>query len=215
MLIARKLRVACGISAGGDITAGGDIRAGGDLSVNGNLTVGGTGSFGGDVSIGDCVLTCSATGLVVTSTSGSVTVGGGASAYGYVYNTDGQSVAIDAPVYFNSNGPLLGVTHVAAADPTGFPVNIVAAGVYSISFSVSGVEASQFAIFVNGTAAASTIYGSGAGTQQNTGQAILTLGAGDVITLVNHSSAAAVTLQTPSGGTESNVTASLLIMKLA
>jgi hypothetical protein len=59
------------------------------------------------------------------------------------------------------------------------------------------------------------VYGSGAGTQQDNGQVILTLSAGDVLTLVNHSSAAAVTLQTLAGGTQTNVNASLLIEKLA
>jgi len=37
----------------------------------------------------------------------------------------------------------------------------------------------------------------------------------DVLTLVNHSSAAAVTLQTLAGGTQINVNASLLIERLA
>jgi hypothetical protein len=44
---------------------------------------------------------------------------------------------------------------------------------------------------------------------------ILVLGAGDVITLRNHSSAAAVTLQTLAGGTQTNVNASVSIEKLA
>jgi hypothetical protein len=83
-----------------------------------------------------------------------------------------------------------------------------------VQFSVSGVEPGQFALFVNGAAAPGTVYGSGAGTQQDNGQVILTLSASDVLTLVNHSSAAAVTLQTLAGGTQTNVNASLLIEKL-
>ena len=59
-----------------------------------------------------------------------------------------------------------------------------------IAFLVSGVEPNQFGLFVDGTPAAGTVYGSGAGAQQNTGQAILVLGAGDVLTVMNHSSAA-------------------------
>jgi hypothetical protein len=58
------------------------------------------------------------------------------------------------------------------------------------------------------------VFGSGAGTQQNNGQVILTLVAGDVLTLHNHTSAAAVTLQTLAGGTVANVNASVLIRKL-
>jgi hypothetical protein len=119
-------------------------------------------------------------------------------------------VAIEAPVLFSSSGPLNGITH-APGDPG---IVVTNAGVYEITFSVSGVEPSQFAVFVNGAAVPETIYGSGAGTQQDTGQAIVTLGAGDVLTLVNHSSAAAVTLQTLAGGTQTNVNASVVITKL-
>ena len=108
---------------------------------------------------------------------------------------------------FDSNGPLLGVTHTPGSDT----IVIVNAGVYGISFVVAGVEPNQFALFINGAPATSSVYGSGAGTQPNAGQTILTLAAGDVIMLVNHSSAAAVTLQTLAGGTQTNVNASTLI----
>jgi hypothetical protein len=70
------------------------------------------------------------------------------------------------------------------------------------------------AITVNGTVAAGSIYGSGAGTQQNNGQVILRLSAGDVMTIRNHSSASAVTLQTLAGGTQQNANASIAIEKL-
>jgi len=137
----------------------------------------------------------------------------GLSDYAYVYNTAAAVVPIEADVPFSANGVLTaGFTH--APGSTG--VTVVAAGVYKIGFSVSGVEPGQFALFVNGTLASpGTIYGSGAGTQQNTGQTILVLGAGDVLALRNHSSAAAVTLQTLAGGTQTSVNASILIEKLS
>jgi hypothetical protein len=131
--------------------------------------------------------------------------------YGYVYNITAQSVAVEAPIVFDSNGPLLGVTH-ATPSPS---IVIVDAGIYAITFSVSGTEPNQFAIFINGAVSPSTIYGSGAGTQQNTGQAILSLGAGDIITLVNHSSAAAVGLASVIGGTQANINASVIITRLS
>ena len=81
---------------------------------------------------------------------------------------------------------------------------------------MSGVEPNQFSIFINGAPSApGTIYGSGAGTQQNTGFGTLTLGAGDVITLRNHSSASAVTLQTLAGGTQLNANAAIAVERLA
>ena len=70
-----------------------------------------------------------------------------------------------------------GITH----GPGDAGIQLVNAGTYKVTFSVSGIEPSQMALFVNGVAASGTVYGSGAGTQQNTGQAILILGAGDVL----------------------------------
>lgn len=132
--------------------------------------------------------------------------------YGYVYNlTPNAGIAIEAPIPFDSNGPLLGVTHT----PTSPSVVITNAGVYSVTFSVSGTEPNQFTLFVNGVPNTSTVYASGAGTQQNNGQVILALGAGDVLTLVNHSSASAIILAPTVGGTQANVNASILIRRLA
>jgi hypothetical protein len=59
-----------------------------------------------------------------------------------------------------------------------------------------------------------TVYGSGAGTQQNNGQAIFGVAAGGVLTVRSYTSAAAVTLQTLAGGTQTNVNASVVIEKL-
>ena len=122
-------------------------------------------------------------------------------------------VPIEADVIFDMNGVLTpGITHA----PVTAGIVVVSAGTYSISYTVSGVEPNQFSLFVNGAPVPfGSVYGSGAGTQPNHGQIILVLGAGDVITLRNHSSAAAVTLQTLAGGTQTNVNASILIEKLA
>ena len=136
---------------------------------------------------------------------------GGLAAFGYVYNQGAETVAIEAPVAFDMNGPLVGITH-APGNPG---VVFTNSGTYAVFFSVSGVEPGQFALFVNGAPVQGTVYGSGAGTQQDTGHALITISANDTLTLVNHSSAAAVTLQTLAGGTQANVNASLLIEKLA
>lgn len=58
------------------------------------------------------------------------------------------------------------------------------------------------------------VFGSGAGTQQNNGELIFSATAGDVVSLRNHSSAAAVTLASNVGGTQQNVNASLIFQKL-
>jgi len=121
-------------------------------------------------------------------------------------------VPIEADVTFDTNGVLTpGITHA----PGGGAIAVVNAGTYKVTFTVTGVEPNQMALFVNGSLAAGTVYGSGAGTQPNVGQAILTLGAGDVLRLRNHSSASGVTLQTLAGGTQTNVNASVAIEKVA
>jgi hypothetical protein len=56
------------------------------------------------------------------------------------------------------------------------------------------------ALFVNGSLVLGTVYGSGAGTQQNTGQALINIPAGGVLTVRNHTSSAAVGLASTIGG---------------
>jgi len=136
---------------------------------------------------------------------------GGSSDYGYIYNLTPQTVAVEDDVLFDSNGVLTaGITHA----PGTSQITVVNAGDYKVTFSVSGTESNQFALFLNGIEVAGTVYGSGAGTQQNTGQSIITIGANDVLTLRNHSSTAAVGLASVIGGTQANVNASIAIEKL-
>jgi len=135
----------------------------------------------------------------------------GLAEYGYVYNLTPRTVPIEADVIFDTNGVLTpGVTHTTGTAL----IRVINAGTYKISYSVSGTESNQFALFVNGNLVPGSIYGSGAGTQQNTGQVIVTLGAGDSFTLRNHTSSAAVGLQTLAGGTQANVNASVVIEKI-
>ncbi len=76
------------------------------------------------------------------------------------------------------------------------------------------VEPTQFTLFQNNNPVAGGTYGSGAGTQADPGMVIITASTGDVLTLKNHTSAAAVTLQTLAGGTQTNANASILILKI-
>ena len=132
--------------------------------------------------------------------------------YAYIYNLTVQDVGVEDDVVFDTNGILtLGFTHA----PLSSIIVIVEEGIYKVDFSVSGTEPNQFALFLNGVVVPGTVYGSGAGTQQNTGQAIFPIGAGDALTLRNHSSAAAVGLASVIGGTQANVNASISILKLS
>ena len=131
-------------------------------------------------------------------------------AYAYIFNLEEQTVAIDAAVRFDSNGVILGVAH----DPGTAEIRIVMAGVYTIAFSLSGAEPSQFGVFVNGQVVLGAVFGSGAGAQQNNGQITVALAAKDVVTVVNFGSAAAVTLPSFTGGKQANVNASISIQKI-
>jgi hypothetical protein len=138
--------------------------------------------------------------------------GSGLTEYGYVYNLTAQSVAVEGDVTFSNNGVMVGAI---AHTPGAAAITLGNAGNYAIWFNVAGVESNQFAVYLNGAAVSGAIYGSGAGTQPNPGMVILAAAAGDVITLRNHSSASAVTLQTLAGGTQTNSNASVLIQKIS
>ncbi|MGG0644387.1 collagen-like protein, partial [Sporosarcina gallistercoris] len=144
--------------------------------------------------------------------TGATGMAGGLSEFGYVYNLTPRTVAIEEDVIFDSNGIITpGITHILGTTD----IVVTTPGNYEVTFSVSGTEPNQFALFINGGLVAGTVYGSGAGTQQNNGQVIMTMSAGDVLTLRNHSSAAAVGLASNIGGTQENVNASIVIKLLS
>jgi hypothetical protein len=141
--------------------------------------------------------------------------GSGLANYAYIYNSALQVVGQEDPIIFAFNGiTTSGISHTAGDAE----IIVVNPGIYKVDFSVSGLtgQTNQFALFVNGTPAPGTIYGSGAGDQQNTGQVILELGADDVLTVVNHTSPGAATLPNPvpDGGLGSSVNASITILQL-
>lgn len=134
-----------------------------------------------------------------------------ATAFAYIYNLSSQVVAVEGDISFSNNGIIIGnIIHTAgtAAIVLGTP------GYYAIWFNVAGVEANQFTLYQNGFPVAGATYGSGAVTQPNPGMVIIAAASSDVLTLRNHTSATAVTLQALAGGTQLNANASILIQKL-
>ena len=169
--------------------------------------IGSTGATGLDGATG-------ATGVGLegaTGATGPVGGGGGILGFVYVYNLSAQVVPIGSDISFDSTGPITATdfTHSGAS------ITINTMGTYSATFSVSGTEPNQFALFLNGTLIFGSIYGSGAGTQQNTGQTIFKANPADILTVRNHLSTAAVTLATPIGGTAANSNASISILHIA
>ncbi len=134
--------------------------------------------------------------------------------YGFFYSvTTTGTIAPDVAFPLFVNGAFTsGFTHVAGSTD----VVIVTPGVYAVEYGVEVLEASQIALFLDGVVVPGSIYGSGAGTQQNNGSFILTtVSANQVLTLRNHTSAAAITPQVPSGGTAENNVSFIRIRSLA
>jgi len=129
----------------------------------------------------------------------------------YVYSRSSQAIPTQASVYFELNGFITdGFVHI----PGSPQITINQPGIYKVNFSVSCDSPNQFALFLNNVVVPGSIYGSGAGTQQNNGYAIITAAAGDVLTLQNHNSVVTVFLSSNIGGIEFNVNASIMIEKL-
>lgn len=92
-------------------------------------------------------------------------------------------------------------------------IGATAGGLYDIEFSVSGAEPNAFGIFVNGILMPGTLYGSGAGTQQNNGTGTLALVAADIVSIRTVANAAAITLQLAGTTDDSMVVGSIKLIK--
>jgi hypothetical protein len=133
-------------------------------------------------------------------------------AYGYIYNLSAQSVSQEAAITFDTNAILVGITHTAGSSDVG----ITSSGTYMVTFSVTAGQQAQFALFRNGSVVPGGIYGSGSGNEDDFGQVIVTLTAGDVLNIVNHTSkTSSVSLSNVAGGSQNNVDASIVIEKIA
>jgi len=144
---------------------------------------------------------------------------GAALNFAYVYNTSIQTVDVESDCTFDHNGIIsAGITHTVGTAQ----INIGNSGIYSVIFSVAGDFSNQFALAVNGTPVAASIFGVDEGDFEgpnfiipNTGFAILALTAGDVLTLRNHTSTEFIPLPLQVGGTQFAVNAAMLIKRLA
>lgn len=100
-------------------------------------------------------------------------------AWGYVFQVNTQTIAVGAPINYSNNGPLSGVNHVPGASR----IEVVQAGIYSISFSVYTAQNNpqDWAVIVNGVQR-SRFNSAG---QTISGVTLLSLNAGDSITIRN------------------------------
>ncbi|MCB8818125.1 hypothetical protein LJE72_21800, partial [Desulfosporosinus sp. SRJS8] len=131
--------------------------------------------------------------------------------YAYVFNTGEQAVPIEGDLTFSTNGALFGPNHIVGTGE----VAITSSGIYAVWFIVAGAEANQFTLFQNGVEISGSIYGSGDVTQPNPGMVIISAEAGDTLNVRNHTSLTPVNLQDTAGGTQPNVNASIMLLKLS
>jgi BclA C-terminal domain/Collagen triple helix repeat (20 copies) len=134
------------------------------------------------------------------------------SEYAYIYNLTPRTVAIDDPYAFDTNGAMTtGITHVIGTSE----ITLNVAGTYKVSYTLTAEEANQMALFLGEAPIDGSIYGSEAGAQPNTGQAIITVPGGALLSLRNYSSDSGVSLPPSPGGTQPNTNASITIEKLS
>ncbi len=138
-----------------------------------------------------------------TGATGPAGTGAGLAAFGYIYSLAAGTaitVAGGTDVIFSDNGPLFNVVHALAT-----PQIIVAlAGTYQIFYSIdvtAGIGAS-IALAVNGVVNPSTPVTILAATGIVAGKAMLTLAAGDTVTLRNNSLLAITLAAAPSVGSQ-------------
>lgn len=139
-------------------------------------------------------------------------------AFLYATSTSSQTVLADAVVAFDQvNGETPGAFSTDVLDDAFTAVN---AGVYKVSFGVASLLAAQIDVEVDGVAptGGALVFGSDGGAVDPTttgGTAVLTLAAGQTITLANRGAATGIDLASPVGGTGPSISAWILIEKLS
>lgn len=133
-----------------------------------------------------------------------------ASNYGYIYNTGNQSIPIEGDIPFTANGALLGITHSVGTSP----ITIDNEGTYAVWFIINGQEANQFALFQNNDFVPGSIYGTAGTSNSNAGMTMISAAAGDIVSIRNHTSDGTVTMDNSAGGTQTNISASIMIIRI-
>ncbi|HOB64884.1 MAG TPA: hypothetical protein PKH08_06990 [Clostridia bacterium] len=137
--------------------------------------------------------------------------GPGVLAAAYIYSTDAQTVANGAPVVFNSSPSL---APIAFAPPSSSIT--LSAGTYLINFVLSydTITPAVFGIGINGIITQANTYVNRENGTQLYGQALITLGAAAVISLIN-ATGMAVNLSNGLPMQANAVSASMTILKIA
>jgi hypothetical protein len=132
--------------------------------------------------------------------------------YAFLYDVLGQTVAPSGDVLFRTEGPMTSeFAHVAGSSSITFATG----GIFKVAISIAGSLRNQVGVTLNGVSVVGAIFGTDDNSQQNAGQTIISVAAGQVMTVRNQSTTAAIPLDNTAGGTATNVDASILIERLA
>jgi len=136
----------------------------------------------------------------------------GMDSYGTYFAMMGQTVALGAPVLFDSHDLMHYQDHTLGTGA----ITVKKDGVYSFFFLTECTTASQFSIAVNGIPDLTTTAGCNKGASIVFLRQVLELKAGDVITVINHlSSVGSVFITQSPGGSAKGVSAVLNLKKIA
>jgi len=108
----------------------------------------------------------------------------GCSTYFYISSSVSQTLNLEDHVIFNLSGASKNTLFKTGTDN----ITVLRDGVYKLSFDLQAKQPSQFTIFVNDEAIESTIAGTDSGSGQVSIRQLVSLNAGDIITVKNHSS---------------------------
>ena len=142
---------------------------------------------------------------------------GGLLAFAMFYGTSpadyGSTIALGAAVPFPHAGPTSGAG-ITAASSSSF--TLAAAGTYKVTFVVPVNESGQLQLAVNGTPAATAVFGRSAINDQIVGQALITtVGINAVLTVINPAGNASALTVTPTAGGSVAASANLIIERLS
>ena len=81
-------------------------------------------------------------------------------------------------------------------------------------FIINGEVANQFALFQNGVVVPGSIYGTVGTSESNAGMTMISAAAGDILRVRNHTSIGSVILDNTVGGSQTNISASIMIIRI-
>lgn len=127
--------------------------------------------------------------------------------YGQIYNASDQNINNGNTITFDSNGPLLNISHVVGSDT----ITVNATGTYLITWTVSTQgDGGAYTLLHNGAAISTLSFVTDTGNGQSIGNGIVNLNAGDTIQLRNNTGVL-IALQSQAGYVNASITFEKLI----